>query len=151
MGNQALELPPNEFEGIESSYQVKAYLAPSLPEEFINLIRAPFLNSLRYGNELFKLIDQKSYYSIYGRFIDSLLNRPKSIVRMALLKDKTVLGWSLSEGETVHYVWVKKEVRRQGIAKAILPPNFTTISHITNQGMSLWNSKFPHVRFNPFI
>lgn len=108
------------------------------------------MNSLRYGNDLFKLMDKDSYYEAYSRYIDSILHKPTSTIRIAALDDETVLGWSLSEDKIVHYVWVKKEVRRQGIARSLLPKEFDTITHITNVGMNIWVNKFPQVRFNPF-
>lgn len=147
MGNKNLESVPNESEG----YKIISYLGVHLPNEYVNLVIAPFLNSLRYGNDLFKLIDQDSYYKAYSKFVELLLKRPKAIVRLAELDDKTVLGWSLSENEILHYVWVKKEVRRQGIARALLPKKFTSISHITNKGLNIWVNKFPEVKFDPFV
>ena len=137
-------------ESSPASYEVIAYKALNIPSGFENVVKAPFLNSLRYGNDLFKLIDQESYYTAYGKYIDSLLKRPKAIVRFAVLDDLTVLGWSLTEVDIVHYVWVKKEVRRQGIAKALVPFEFKFFSHITNKGLSIWNAKCPQARFNPF-
>ena len=52
--------------------------------------------------------------------------------------------------KTIHYIWVKNEVRRQGIGKALMPKEFDTISHITNKGISIWVNHFPEVKFNPF-
>lgn len=147
MGNQDLEPISDVSEG----YKVISYLGSHLPPEFTNVIIAPFINSLRYGNDLFKLVDQDSYYKAYSKYIGLLLMRPKSVIKLALLNDKTVLGWSLYEDEILHYVWVKKEVRRQGIARALLPMKFTSISHITNKGLNIWVNKFPEVRFNPFV
>ena len=148
MGNKTLD---SETDGPKENYKVIKYLAPELPQEFRNLVIAPFLNSLRYGNELFKLIDKDVYYHFYELFIERLLTKPMAFVRIAMLDDKTVLGWSLSDQKMLHYVWVKKEVRRQGIGKALLPKEFSEISHITNKGLSIWISKYPSVKFNPFV
>ena len=147
MGHQILDTQTNES---KESYKIRQYPASLLPEEFKNLIIAPFLNSLRYGNDLFKLIDKDIYYFTYGKYVESLLKRPLSIIKMAFLDDNTVLGWSLIESHTVHYVWVKKEVRRQGICNALLPKEFDKISHITNKGINIWVSKYPEVKFDPF-
>jgi len=151
MGDQNLELDTNESEiQIESSYKVITYPASQLPQSFLNVIIAPFMNSLRYGNYMFKLIDKQAFYRAYKIYIDMLLSRPESVIKMALLNDDTVLGWSLFENKTLHYIWVKKEVRRQGIGKSLLPKEFDKISHITNKGLNIWVSKFPEVRFDPF-
>lgn len=135
----------------EEKYKIISYPAIELPKELLPLIIAPFLNSLRYGNDLFKLIDQEAYYEAYKRYIDSLLSRTFSVVRLAQLDDDTMLGWSLSENKTVHYVWVKKEARRQGIGKSLLPQDFDTMTHVTRVVLNIWPTKFPQVRLNPFI
>lgn len=152
MGHKILDSSTDELKKVEdSSYRIIWYPAFQLPLSFRSLVIAPFLNSLRYGNDLFKLIDKNAYYSAYAKYIELLLQRPKTTVKLAILSDMTVLGWCLLEEKTIHYVWVKKEVRRQGIGKSLLPKEFDTISHITNKGLSIWVSKFPEVKFNPFI
>lgn len=148
MGSEDLEPFTNEPE--ENFYTIVKYDSNNLPKDLKNLVLAPFLNTLRYGNDLFKLIDKNAYYDNYARYIHILLARPNSKITIATLSDDTAIGWCLWENKTVHYVWVKSEVRRQGIANAILPKDFDTISHITNKGINIWVSKFPNVRFNPF-
>lgn len=147
MGNQKLE---SETTKPEEKYKLITYPAIQLPEEYTHLIKAPFLNLLRYGNDLFKLVDKEAYFPNYGRYIDSLMKRKNSVVKLAVLDDETVLGWSLFEERVVHFVWVKNEVRRQGIGKSLLPKEFDTITHITNKGMNIWAAKFPEVKFNPW-
>lgn len=147
MGNQILE--PSSTSPKEV-YRLITFKGRELPLEFRNLIIAPFLNSLRYGNDLFKLIDKESYYDNYARYIETLLSRNNSHVKLAVLDDETVLGWCLYQDKTVHYIWVKKEVRRQGIGKSLLPKDFTSISHITNKGINIWVNKYPEVSFNPW-
>lgn len=150
MGSKELEQQAIEP---ESSYSIIAYNSQALPHEFLNLIKAPFLNSLRYGNELFKIIDKQSYFNNYSRFIDSILQRPKVIIRLSMLNDLTVLGWAMYELNILHYVWVKKEVRHQGIAKAMTENlEFTYFTHITNKGLSIWaKSHYQHLKFDPFL
>ena len=147
MGNQKLELTTNEP---QERYRLVTHYGATLPEEFRNLVIAPFLNSLRYGNDLYKLIDKNAYYLAYPKYIESLLQRPYSVVKLAILNDMTVLGWCLMENKTIHFVWVKKEVRRQGICQALLPKAFDTISHITNKGINIWVNHYPDAKFNPF-
>lgn len=147
MGNQKLELTTNEP---QESYRIKHYNFESLPDDFRNLIIAPFLNSLRYGNDLYKLIDKDAYYSSYTKYIEILMRRPDCLVTIALLNDNTALGWCMHERKTIHYVWVKKEVRRQGIGRSLMPKEFDTISHITNKGINIWVNHYPNVKFDPF-
>jgi hypothetical protein len=150
MGSEELEPETKKLAEVESSYRIVYHQGSKLPIEYRNLIVAPFLNSLRYGNDLYKLIDKDAYFNNYSRYIEGLLLRPMAIVKLAMLKDETVLGWSLVEHKTVHYVWVKKEVRLQGICRALLPKEFNTISHITHKGINIWVKHFPDVGFNPW-
>lgn len=148
MGNQEMVPEANEA---EDHYKVIAYKGSELPPEYKNLIKAPFLNSLRCNNDLFKLMDPDNFYSVYGKYIEQVLLK-KSLVRMAALSDKTILGWCLTEGEILHYVWVKKEVRRQGIGKSLVPPSVKAFSHITTFGLNIWGKdKYEHLRFTPFV
>ena len=132
-------------------YVLEYVKASKLSEDLINVILGPFLNSLRYGNDLFKLIERDAYFNSYGRYIRGLLQRPDSVIKFAILDDGTIAGWCLFERRTVHYVWVKKEARREGMMRQLLPNEFDVISHLTNQGLKLWANHFPQVIFNPFI
>lgn len=152
MGDKNLDPRPDEPE--KSGYKVITYSKFTFPSDYKNLVIAPFLNSLRYGNDLFKLIDNDSYYKAYGTYVESLLNKINMRVNIAILNDGSVLGWCLYDettaGDILHYVWVKKEARRQGICQALLPKSFDTFTHITNKGMNIWNNHYKTARFNPF-
>lgn len=153
MGDTQLESEANELEEIEDKYKI--LIVPAI--EFYNdperqpIILANFLRRQRYGNSYFKLIHKDHYFTIYERFIKLLLQRPDSMIRYAVLKNGTILGWCLYEKKTVHFVWVKKEACRKGIGSALLPKEFDSFSHITNKILSSWNSRFPNARFTPFI
>lgn len=150
MGDQGLE--PGADDISENSYQIISYKGPELPAGYLNAVRAPFINQLRSGNELFKLIDHETYFKVYSPYVELLIKRPHAIVRLAELSDHTVLGWALYEKNCLHFVWVKNEVRRQGIAKSLLPEGIEWFSHITNRGMSIWAKPgYEHLRFNPFV
>lgn len=144
MGNKKLDAKANESE----SYKITTYAAMTLPFEYKNVIIAPFLNSLRYGNDYFKLIDKDSYYQSYGRYVESLLQT--NIINMASLDDGTIIGWCLFGADHVHYIWVKKESRRFGVGRALLPKTFKYFTHMTNRGINIWVNKFPEKGFNPF-
>jgi hypothetical protein len=149
MGSEDLDTETNELKEI-NFYKIVTYQAKNLPPQFKNLIIAPFLNHARNGNAWFKLIDRDHYNKFYTQFIESLLNRPHCQIRMAVLDDETVLGWCLRENKTVHFVFVKKEARRRGICRAVLPKDFEVITHITNVGLNIWGNKFSNARFEPF-
>lgn len=62
----------------------------------------------------------------YQRGHDSLIKRllTRSAVLVACYEGdpNTILGWSVTDGDVVHYVYVKKPLRRQGIARMLLRP-----------------------------
>lgn len=115
------------------------------------MIFSKWLRSLRFGNEYFKLIDSDSYYHSYHIYINQLLQRPSVFVHLAVLSDDhdVVLGFSVMELGVLHYVHVHKDQRKQGIGTN-LAKDFHTITHLTHIGVSIWNKKYPKVRFNPF-
>ncbi len=127
-------------------------------EPYRHLIFSSFLKSLRYLNPWFALIDQTAYFDMYHAVIENLLKRPMAVVKLAVLDDEpgedethTCLGWSLSEDNRLHYVFVKVDLRKQGIGKQLLPKDFNEISHLTVIGKHIWQRKFPKVAFNPFL
>jgi hypothetical protein len=142
-----------------SSYKIvimKGY--DPLLDPYKDFIYSTFLRSLRYGNDWFKIIDSKSYHKAYQALITHILNRSNTEVRVALLSEDLdiALGWSIYEGKTLHYVYVKGSFKDQasfrqlGIGTALLPEEFTSVSHMTKLGKAIWQEKYPKVIFNPF-
>ena len=57
--------------------------------------------------------------------VRAILARPDSVLRVACLPDDSdaILGWaviSADEPHTLHYVYVRKDARKQGIARLLL-------------------------------
>lgn len=139
-----------EGDGTQSRYQLTSYPAPLLPLQYRNLILKNFLVTLRSGNKYFQLIDKQAYFENYDRYIKHLLLRPANLVTLALLIDDLdiALGWSMTEGETLHYIYVSSEQRGQGIAKELLNLKpFDTVSHITRSFERFLKTD---TKFNPF-
>ena len=137
----------------QTTYSVISFPGDSLPEAYRNMIYSKWLRSLRYGNDYFKLIDSASYYSSYQKYIELLLSKPNCTVRLAVLSDNhdVVLGFCVHRDTVLDYCHVQKDFRKQGIGMSLLPPAFDTITHVTYIGMSIWASKYPSVKLNPFI
>src|SRR5271165_5520223 len=118
------------------TYKVTPYLGSALPTtpEYRNMIVSKWLRSLKYGNDYFKLIDSECYYKNYPKYIELILNRPLTVVRIAALTDNpdVALGFSVSEKETVHYVYCHKDHRRTGVGSSLMPPSVNTITHLTH-------------------
>lgn len=142
----------------EASYSIISYPSAKLPEQYLPLIFTKWLKSLLYGNPLFKKSDQSQYYKNYHAFIERLLKKPDSIVRLAVLSDDhdVVLGFAVSREDVLDYIYVNRgtegEYRNKGIGRKLLPEGITTFSHITLNAMKIWqgNEKYKHLKFNPF-
>lgn len=134
-----------------SSYTVKLLPGPDLGA-YAPVVFSGWLKSLRFGNDFYRLVEQGSYFKTYHRYIQSLLERPETEVRLAVLTDDddVVLGFSVSRGTVLDYVYVNKDYRRLGIGRNLVPAGIETITHLTRIGLTLWNNKLTGVKFDPF-
>lgn len=117
------------------------------------MILAKWMRSLRYKNDFFRMMHSDEYFKAYRIYICALLKRHNAVVRLAVLSDDNdvALGWSLIEGNVLHYVFVQREARNKGIAKSLVPTPIKWITHLTKEGMVIWNKKLPDAQFNPFL
>lgn len=137
---------------VSASYTVLAYPADTLPEAYYGLIFSKWLRSLRFGNDFFKLIDAESYYRAYHPLINRIIHRGDTIVYLAVLTDDhdVVLGFSVSRGKVLDYVYVDRFYRQLGIGRDLVPDGIEMISHVTKTGLIIWANKAGHWKFNPF-
>ncbi len=139
---------------VESYYSIISFSSKELPEKYVAMVYSKWLRSLRFGNPLFKAIDSNVYYNQYHHYIEILLCKPSSVTRLAVLSDDhdVALGFSVSREDVLDFVHVHKDQRKQGIAKKLVPAKTTTFSHITLTAIDIWrkNSKYKHLKFNPF-
>jgi len=142
-----------------SSYSIISYPGASLPDTYHNMVLSKWLRSLRYGNTYFKLIDSSCYFAAYNSYIESVLHRPNTTVRLAVLSDDhdVVLGFSVLEANKIHFCHCHKDVRNQGIGTSLIPKEMFIndgagyeITHVTTVGLSIWSSKLSKAIFNPF-
>lgn len=116
-----------------------------------NFILATWLKGLRYGNDWFEAIDSKIYFEFYHKVIETILARPDTSAKVAVLKDDqdVILAYSVSSNNCLHWVFCKKEWRSIGIAKSLVSPEISVVSHLTVLGKSILR-KHPELKFNPF-
>lgn len=109
-----------------------------------------WLKGLRYSNSWFECIDQRAYFSTYLEIIKRILARPSVTTHIACLRDDpdVILGYSVTEPEILHWVFVKAAWRRIGIGSDLIPKDTKTITHLTKLGLQL---KPDFVSFNPFL
>lgn len=116
-------------------------------------ITATFLRGLYYGDSWFSLIPKDIYMKNYKFAINTILNNPRIVVKIACLPDDkdVIVGYSILSEDlmTIHWVHVKKIWRKNGIGRALLPAYPKYVSHLTSVGKMLMN-KFDNCKFNPF-
>lgn len=135
-----------------SSYTIISFPGSDLSQTYRNLIYSKWLRSLRFSNDYFKLTDSDSYYQAYTAYVTTILSKKDCVVRLAVLTDDrdVVLGFSVSRTPVLDYVHVHKDNRRLGIATKLVPDGIKSFTHVTTIGLSIWGSKYPHLKFNPF-
>lgn len=121
-------------------------------EPYRALIFSRFLHSVRSGNNWFRKIDSHAFYPAYHKLLEQMLSRQGCVVRVAVLTDDpdVAVGWSIARPNILDYVFVKRDGRRQGIGRALLPEQFAVVTHLTSLGELYRDRHFPSVRFDPF-
>lgn len=116
-----------------------------------NFIMSTWLKGLRHGNDWFEIIPSDIYYASYHKVLERILMKSETIISMACLKEDpdTIIGYSVKEGDTLHFVYVRSRWRGKGIAKSLIPESIKQVTHLTKIGKALL-SKTPGVIFNPF-
>lgn len=150
MGHEGLLAKATQQES--AAYRVIAMRGSDVRGELRNLVLSRWKRSLRYGNDYFRLVDPSAFYDAYNVYLDRLLSAAQTTVRVAVLAEDgdVVLGFSVSRGPVLDYVHVHKDQRRCAIARSLVPSNIHTITHVTKTGLTIWASKYPQWKFNPF-
>lgn len=122
------------------------HIRDSEPEDY-NFMMATWLRGLYYGNDWFNRIDKDIFMDNYHKIIDFLIVKPSIQTRVACLKEdpSVILGYSVSEATTLHWVFVKRAWRNIGIAHDLVPKDIQTVTHLTNAWIKT------DYTFNPFI
>lgn len=112
-----------------------------------SFILATWLRGLYYGNDWFMRINKDVFMDNYKHVIAKVLEKPKINVNVACLKDEpsVILGYSVCEPATIHWVYVKRAWRNIGIGHDLIPLDTKTATHLTER---TYRSE---LEFNPFI
>lgn len=113
-----------------------------------SFIYSTWLRSQYYGNTWFKSIDKDIFFDNYKKIVEARLLSADVWVSCLESDHDVVLGYSVSEGSTLHWVYVKRAWRRLGVAKELvtLPP--TVVTSMTKIGKLVCPNEST---FNPFI
>lgn len=99
--------------------------------------------------DYFSSIPQDVFMSGFHAYLDTLFARPVVIVIAALQSDPDViLGFSCYEPGVLHFVFVKPQWRKIGIATQLVPDGITTVTGFTRVGDIIRRKK--GLVFNPW-
>lgn len=135
---------------MDDSYKILKFKAPDLPDSYKGVVYAFFLRTLRQETKAFKQVDGDSFFNYFNRYLTWLLTHDTCVVRLAVMEPDVVIGWSLTDGKRLHYVWVQQAGREQGIATSLVPGGFEVFSNLTDLGKTITDLKFPKAKFKPF-
>lgn len=142
------------FKGDEMPLQRKDLISIRLGDASdTNFIFTTWLRSLRAGCFWFQQIQKETYFRNYNEIIHRILKRPSLKITIACLKEDptVILGYAITEPESVHYVFVKPVWRRIGLLKDLLKEPFSKVTHMTTEGKQVLEKKYPYAIFNPFF
>lgn len=108
---------------MSDAYKILVFSGSQLPKDYEPLIYSSWLRSLRYGNDHLRNVKANLYYPRYHNYVSAVLADPQAEIRLAVLGDDSdvILGYSVSRGTSLDFVWVQKDQRRQGIGSALTP------------------------------
>ena len=136
----------SDFRGL---FAIRAY-----KESDKNFILSTFLKGLYYGDSWFSMIPKDIFMANYKKVAVAMVTSPNNLVAIACLPEDpdVILGYSILnlDGTRLSWVFVKSAWRQKGIAKALVPPTVTTVTHLSGLGKTLM-SKLKQPTFNPFL
>ena len=88
-----------------------------------------------------EIVLNNAYYATHGAYIRDIIRRSTTLILAPRGEDDpyTICGWVIYEGCTVHYVYIPKIVRLQGLAWHMLDQarGVEFCSHMTTRGAHL--------------
>ena len=106
-----------------------------------------------YGDSWFSKIKKAIFVSHYRKILQGILSKPTTRVRVACIQDdpQEIKGYAIlvNDDKALMWVFVKKDWRKNGIAKALIPDTITEVTNLTALGEILMK-KYPQLSFNPF-
>lgn len=94
--------------------------------------------------------DARKKMSKIRKDIEPILYSPKTRIAVACLKEDedVILGYSVFEGDSFHWIYVKKPWRLLGIGKSLIPPGIKKATFMTEAGKSLKPNNWEYIPFN---
>jgi hypothetical protein len=113
-------------------------------------IFASFLNAYYYGNILARVAPVTEFWRFYNNKVAALVDDPGVTVSVACADNdpNLLLGMAITQGEVIHFVFVKEPFRLLGIAKLLLGEGpHTAYSHLTRSARDLVG----RMKYTPYL
>lgn len=136
---------------LKKKQKMPQFLIRSFMPEDKNFIYSTWLRGLYFGNDYFGAIPSQVFFSKYSSIVEKVLALNKCEVYVACLPDAkdVILGYAILYPGILHWIFVKDSWRKLGIAKALVPKDTHSCTHLTMVGTFLKN-KYKLI-FNPFL
>lgn len=122
-----------------------------LRETDLNFVFPTFRLGVNHGNEFYDLIDEKLFKEKFDPVIAQILDRSAVNVCCLTEDEDVVLGYCVVEEPKLHWVFVKSDWRKGGIAKALLEPfKIDSVSQLTDLGLKIMKERKSKWAFDPF-
>jgi GNAT superfamily N-acetyltransferase len=109
-------------------------------------IAASWFESFWKRRALGQGITYEDYKAGQGALIERLMRSSTVTVAFATEVPDEIAGYSVVEGDTLHYVYVKKDYRLLGIGSSLVPEGTRFVSHDTGRPFVLRIG----LKFNPY-
>jgi hypothetical protein len=99
-----------------------------------------------------RLADNATYYAGQAASILKTLDRAETLVAADPEDDNVIWGFIVSEGELIHYVYVKHLMRRNGLAHSLwcVAGKPTVATAMTHAGESILRAHSDVLAFDPY-
>jgi hypothetical protein len=121
-------------------------------DPYLPYIYSKWLRSLRYGSEIYKMIDSGAFFNCEHAKIEKILDCEDTEIRLAVLSDDldVCLGFSAVRNDHLDYVYVNKDQRKIGIGASLIPDRIKSFGTLTNLGQIVWEKRYTDLKFNPY-
>lgn len=100
--------------------------------------------------DFFSSIDQDTFMKFYHLHLEHIFSRPNVTIGIACLVEDpdVILGFSVFEPEILHFVFVKPDWRKIGLATDLVPKSIKSVTGFTRVGEIIRRRK--GLMFNPW-
>lgn len=119
-----------------------------------NFVFKSALEGIYYGSTLLSKIKKIIFLSHYRNILRNEMALSTTRVKIACIASdpNEIKGFSIlvNNEKALMWVFVKKDWRKHGMARALVPDTVVEVTNLSPVGESIIK-KYPHVSFNPFV